>query len=280
MFRVGAVFPVEPVTPQITIAAMYRLYVDEVGNDDVSSLDNENERFLSLTGVIMTVRDARDFLGVRMDSLKIDLFNHDPDDPVVLHRKKILKASGPFATLQEPARRAIFDSRIMTIKQETPYRVITALLDKRAMLRKHHWRSRHPYHFLMEVLVEKFVQFLERHQAIGDIMPESRMGKKDENLQKAFIDARDRGTYYVSQDRIRRRLPSCHLKFRRKQDNIAGLQLADLLAHPSHMVIREMMGHDVALGPYCQRVKNLLLHEKYDRSEKGRILGYGVKWLP
>lgn len=76
-------------------------------------------------------------------------------------------------------------------------------------------------------------------------------------------------------------MPSSNLKFRYKRDNVAGLQLADLLAHPSHMVIRERMGHEVTLGGFCKQVAEMLNGSKYDRSATSNaIVGYGMKWLP
>jgi hypothetical protein len=259
---------------------MYRLYVDEVGTDDVGSVETDSERFLSLTGVAMRVDVARDELEPQMNRLKADIFEHDPDEPIVLHRKKIVKLNGDFGVLRDAELRAQFDEAAMRLKTNIDYRVITALIDKKAMLRKEAWTNKQPYHYLMEVLAEKFVRFLERANDIGDIMPEGRLGKKDERLQHAFVRVRARCTYFVARERIQRRLPSAHLKFRYKSNNVAGLQLADLLAHPSHMTIRERMGHEVHLGSYCRGVKELLMQRKYDRSERGNILGYGMKWLP
>lgn len=259
---------------------MYRLYVDEVGTDDVGAVETDSERYLSLTGVAMRTDVARDVLTPRLNKIKAEIFNHDPDEPIIFHRKKIVKESGPFCILTNKDRRELFDREMMSIKYEAEYKVITALIGKKAMLKKEAWNNKHPYHYLMEVLVEKYARFLERMDDIGDIMPEGRMGKKDERLQSAYIGVRARGTYYVSRDRIQRRIPSSHLKFRYKRDNVAGLQLADLLAHPSHMIIRERMGHAVKLGSYCCAVKNLLMKEKYDRSNGGNIIGYGMKWLP
>lgn len=259
---------------------MYRLYVDEVGTDDVTSVDGDNERFLSLTGVAMLTSEARDSLQPRLDALKADIFNHDPDNPIILHRKKIVKMNGPFGALGDNELRARFDGHVLAAMTDCDYRVISALIDKKAMLRKLAWSNKEPYHYLMEVLVEKYVQFLERHNAIGDVMPEARMGKKDERLQAAYMAVRGSGTYFVPPARMHERVPSSQLKFRYKKDNIAGLQLADLLAHPSHIIIREKMGHPVKAGSFCERVKGLLLASKYDRSGTGRITGYGMKWLP
>lgn len=259
---------------------MYRLYIDEVGTDDVQSVTADNERYLSLTGVAMPVNEARDKLAPRFATLKASVFNHDPDEPIILHRKKIVKASGPFASLRNVETRTQFDALVFDAMQHCQYRVITALIDKKAMLGKASWQNKEPYHYLMEVLVEKYVQFLERMNDIGDIMPEGRLGKKDEKLQAAFLRTKSSGTYYVPRARMQARIPSSNLKFRYKRDNVAGLQLADLLAHPSHMIIRDRMGHDVQLGDFCQRVSTLLREQKYDRSAGGTIVGYGMKWLP
>ncbi|ANY18664.1 hypothetical protein A6F68_00128 [Tsuneonella dongtanensis] len=260
---------------------MYRLYIDEVGTDDVQSVSEDNERYLSLTGVAMQVAEARDELAPRFAAIKATVFNHDPDDPIIFHRKKIVKSNGAFSGLREQQRRDEFDALILSAMADCQYRVITALIDKKAMLAKWRWTNKQPYHYLIEVLVEKYVQFLERQGAIGDIMPEGRLGKKDERLQSAFIEVKSKGTFYVSRDRMKERIPSSHLKFRYKRDNVAGLQLADLIAHPSHMLIRARMGHEVSLGSFCKQVEALLKSQKYDRSpSSGAIVGYGMKWLP
>jgi len=259
---------------------MYRLYVDEVGTADLGSVNTDSERYLSLTGIAMPIAEARDVLSPRIASLKAEVFDHDPDDPIILHRRKIVKRSGPFGVLVNDELRAKFDNLILGVMAECDYSVITALIDKRAMLAKAAWTNKEPYHYLMEVLVEKYVQFLERNNSIGDIMPEGRMGKQDQRLQNAFIGVMARGTYYVPRARMREQIPSSNLKFRYKKDNVAGLQLADLLAHPSHMAIREMMGHSVDLGGFCNQVKAILKGHKYDRSNTGRVTGYGMKWLP
>jgi hypothetical protein len=148
------------------------------------------------------------------------------------------------------------------------------------MLRKENWREKHPYPYLMAIMVDKFSRFLERHNSIGDIMPEARMGKKDSQLQAAYEAVRRDGIFYVSGAQICRAIPSKNLKFRPKSDNVAGLQLADLLAHPSHMIVRERHEHTVHLGAFCNQIKEILLKGKYDRSHTGKIVGYGMKLLP
>lgn len=259
---------------------MYRLYVDEVGTDSLTHLDKDKHRFLSLTGVAMKVSQARDVLEPNLNWIKANVFEHDPDNPIILHRKDILGLKGPFGLLRDDKRKALFNKAIMRIFESTDYRVITALIDKEWMIQQTHWSKTHPYHYLMEILVEKYVQFLERKRSIGDIMPESRQGK-DQLLQKAYDDVRAKGTDFVNKQRIAAWVRAKQLKFRKKHDNTAGIQLCDLLAHPSHIYTRSLMRHDVCLGPFSQQVVDILIREKYDRSQgTGKIVGYGIKHLP
>jgi len=92
---------------------------------------------------------------------------------------------GAFQCLNDDATRKTFDDAILRMIQETEYTVITALIDKQWMLRQRHWTKNHPYHYLMEILVEKYARFLIRKNDIGDVMPESRQNPKDALLQKA-----------------------------------------------------------------------------------------------
>lgn len=259
---------------------MYRLYVDEVGTDSLTHLEKDKHRFLSLTGVAMKVADARDTLEPNLNWIKAKVFEHDPDIPIVFHRKEILGLKGPYQALRDADRKDLFNRSIMRLFHSTEYYVITALIDKQWMVKQTHWAKNHPYHYLMEILVEKYVQFLERKRLIGDIMPESRQGK-DGLLQKAYDSVRAKGTDYVNSRRIEAWIRAKNLKFRKKHENSAGLQLCDLLAHPSHIYTRSLMNHDVRLGDFSQQVVDILVRDKYDRSQaSGKIIGYGIKHLP
>lgn len=228
----------------------------------------------------MPVAHVRDEFTKNLDWIKAKVFEHDPDDPIVFHRKEILGFKGPYECLRQPARKKLFDKSILRLFSVSKYSVITALIDKEWMVKQEHWERRHPYHYLMEILVEKYAQFLERKKTIGDIWPESRQGK-DGLLQEAFDKVRANGTDFVNAARIASSIRAKNLKFRCKRDNIAGLQLCDLLAHPSHIFVRSIMKHEVTLGPFATQVAGILWSEKYDRSPwDGKVIGYGIKHLP
>ncbi|MCK0120106.1 DUF3800 domain-containing protein [Loktanella sp. F6476L] len=263
---------------------MYRLYLDEVGTDDLSHLENDNHRFLSLSGVIVELAHVEGFLNPAIRQLKHSVFEFDPDDVVHLHRSDIVKRKSVFGQLNDNKKRELFDGLVLNLVQNTEFRLITVVIDKLEMTRQHHWEQKHPYHYLMEIMVEKFVQFLERVDDIGDIMPEARQGKKDRKLQEVFSDAKQNGTRFLNGERgverIHSRIRGSQLKFRTKKDNISGLQLCDLVAHPSHMYIRSQKRHDVRLGAFAESILPVLIDVKYDRSAWGRVDGYGTKYCP
>ena len=259
---------------------MYRLYIDEHGVDRMTRVDEQKFRFLSLTGVAMKIDHARDYLVPAFNLIKSEVLDEDPDSPISLHRSDIRNSRGPFECLKDPNARKNFDERILRVMREAEYVVITVLVDKLEMTEKHYWENTHPYHFLMEVMVEKYVQLLKRKFSIGDIMPEARGNKQDKALQNEFEAIKRDGTRYASKHLVQERIPSSKLKFRTKKDCIAGLQLCDLLAHPSHYIIRKKLGHTVINAPFGSEVQKILTDQKYDRSAYNIIWGYGAKALP
>ena len=207
---------------------MYRMYLDEVGVDAMKRLNEDNFRYLSLTGVVMKKDHARDYLVPAFDRIKADILHQDPDSPICFHRVDIRNCRGPFEPLKDTSTREEFDRRILQVMSDADYRVITAFIDKQWMTGQTHWQQTHPYHFLMEIIVEKYAQFLHRMNSFGDIMPEARGKNQDNALQREFYGYRLGGTRYADYQMTRKRIPSTQLKFRTKKDNISGLQLCDL----------------------------------------------------
>jgi hypothetical protein len=259
---------------------MYRLYLDEVGNDDLTHVDDERHRYLSLTGVVMRQDYARDVATPELARFKADTLRHDADTPPILHRKHIMNKKGIFGCLVDDDKCSYFDDCLVQYLSNIEYAVITIVLDKKGMLHQRHWREKHPYHYLMSILVEKYTRFLARKSSIGDMMPEERKGIKDRELQTAYEKVRETGTDYAPRALIETHLRGKRLKFRDKEDNITGLQICDLIAHPSYVDVRRRQNHPIDARPFAQRVIPILQQIKYDRSDTGWVPGYGIKYLP
>ena len=100
-----------------------RLYIDEVGNDDMSPKAHvQNERYLSLTGVIMTIEQNDTVLRDRLDGLVREFVVDDPDHDVIIHRKEILHAEGQWSVLRRPETRAAFDEKLMRLLEDVQYK--------------------------------------------------------------------------------------------------------------------------------------------------------------
>lgn len=243
----------------------FRLYVDEVGNPDIGNSDNPNHRFLSLTGAIISLDYVKDSLHPEMEAVKAKYFGAHPDEPIIFHRKEMMSGKPPFRSLRNAATRRAFDAELLSCLRAWEYTVITVCLDKRTHKDAYETWRYDPYHYCMAVLLERFNYWLNRQSATGDVMAESRGGKEDRRLKDSFHRLWEQGTEYVAPKQFQASLTSSQLKVKPKTANISGLQLADIIAHPSRAEILDAEG---LLGrPLAEFSKRViaLLQEKYDR---------------
>lgn len=261
--------------------SLYRIYIDEVGNHDMTHADDPNQRFLSLTGVILESDYTLRTLQPEIEELKRRFFQRDPDVPIIFHRKELVNRRPPFQTLNDPAIEAAFNTALLEALTRWDYRVITVVLDKKEHRDRYRVWHHQPYHYCLQVLLERFVLFLQHRAVHGDVMIESRGGKEDEKLKESFRRLYARGTDFIAPDRWQAWLTSGELKVKPKSANIAGLQLADLVAHPSRreiLVQRHLMVDDRQIfgDQICD-----ILRAKYDRKPgTTRVEGYAKKLLP
>jgi len=99
---------------------LYRLYIDESGDhsygkkelqkwvikfkedtlevpiDHYPELERDEKRYLGLTGCIIESEEYRNIFHPRIEQLKQKYFPHNPDEPVIFHRKDIINKHGPF----------------------------------------------------------------------------------------------------------------------------------------------------------------------------------------
>ena len=250
----------------------YRIYVDEVGNPDLESSDDPNHRFLSLTGVILDLAHVETRVHPQMELLNAKYFRSHPDEPVILHRKELINARPPFDALRDRETAERFDRELLALMDSWEYTVITVCLDKKRHKETYTTWRYDPYHYCLAVLLERFVFFLNRAGATGDVIAESRGGREDMRLKASFARLWERGTDYMDPQQFRKALTSKQLEVKLKGNNIAGLQLSDLLAHPSRNEILQEQGYlQRELGPFARKVAEIL-KGKYDQ-RGGRLFG-------
>jgi hypothetical protein len=106
---------------------IFRLFVDEVGHASMKATEHPNERYLSLTGVIMRLQHEQEIFTPALDALKVRIFG---TPKIVLHRTEIVYRREPFDCLEDETLRSRFDDGVLELIQNTSYRVITVVIDK------------------------------------------------------------------------------------------------------------------------------------------------------
>ncbi len=253
-----------------------RLYVDESGDHGYKQLDSPDKRYLGLVGCWFDLQSYRENFQARFEALKQKYFPHDPDEPVVLHRKELLNKDGIFRVLLDPDKEASFNEELLSLIQESQFTVIAVVIDKRAHRDRYGEAAWHPYHYCLMAILERYCGYLNFTNQRGDVLAESRGGTEDHQLKQAYKRIYESGTWYRPGAWFQKVLTSHELKLKPKSKNIAGLQLADIIAHPVKQEILAEKGkipaQEGAFGrQICSRLKG-----KYNREVfKGQTWGYG-----
>jgi hypothetical protein len=257
---------------------MFRLFIDEFGHHDMKSSDDPNQRYLGLSGVIMRVSYAEGRFAERLAGIKQEVFGRSDFS---LHRREILDAkTQPFARLRDHTLRKKFDAFIFDLIETATYRVVTVIIDKKEHRERYAVWHFQPYHYCLTVLLERYALFLSTQNDIGDVMAESREKKDNKRLSRAYQYLYRNGTDNVAATFFQRWLSTTEIKIKRKTDNVAGLQLADLIVNPSCRELICAREGTLMTADFSKKVVEILYREKYRRSSSGKVAGWGTKWLP
>jgi hypothetical protein len=178
--------------------------------------------------VVMERNVYRDQALPKFNGFKLRYFSHEG---INLHSRDIRLAAGPFSLLQNPVVRPKFMGELGEIVERLPFTLFISGIRKEEYLKRHGRDGVNPYDLALEFTMESLVAFLE---AAGEtqlpIVAEARGKREDNALEQAFYRTLTRGTASVSVERFKRL--NCALTFQPKKNNIIGVQLADLCAHP------------------------------------------------
>lgn len=258
----------------------YRLYIDESGDHTYSKINESEKRYLGTTGVIFESEYYRREFHQQFEDFKQKYFPHSPDEPVILHRKELIGRHGPFWRLRDTEKEKAFNEDFLKLLQEKDYLVVSVVIDKRAHVDRYKESALHSYHYCLVAMLERYCGFLNFFNAQGDVVAESRGGKEDMQLKEAYQRAYESGTQFRGPEFFQKTLTSKEIKVKLKSANIAGLQLADLLAHPCKNEIlfeqkRIEKWEEVFGTKVCQCVS-----KKYNRHVfQNRVQGYGKVFL-
>jgi len=241
---------------------MKMLFLDESGDHNLTVVDPFYPVFV-LGGVIIDQDYADGQLCDELDRFKQRLFG---TTDIVLHTADITRNRNGFEELKDPDFRAGFYEDLNALMRRLEFQVLACVIQKDEHLIRYGAAALDPYILSLDILIERFWHALKGGS--GAIITERRGRSLDRQLELAWENLKNQGTNYVRAIDIERRILG--LNHRPKSDNLAGLQLADLVVSP--------IGHSV-LGKPPKEDWNVL-QDKFRRGPDGQFNGYGLVVLP
>ena len=281
----------------------YRLYIDESGDhtygrkeskplriidgdctyetaavDHYPQMEKNDKRYLGLSGCIIKLDYYREEFGPTIESFKRDFF--DPDERVILHAKDIMQKRGPFHILQNEDTRERFNAGLLDIIANAQYTVINVVLDKKNHVERY-IEAWHPYHYCLANMLMRYCFFLARHQAKGDVLAESRGTEEDMALKTAYTRLYENGTGVKAGPFFQQHLTSKEIKIKPKVNNVAGLQLADMLAHPlkKYTLLQKGILAEADGDYFWKKVVDAAKMKLDCRATDGFVDGYGLVFI-
>ena len=243
----------------------YSLFLDEI-------YTGGHFKHFCLAGVIIKTDVYTNVIIPEVENIKRNFFNGNTS--VVLHAQKIQdrKDNTPFSVFQDPKLRDEFWDRSSKLLSQNDIRGLAVAVNEE-QLKTMYPRVRNIYFPALQVIVENFVHFLESVNGFGTISIESTNPSPeqfDDQLSQHFHHLKANGTLFYNQRIIQSRLGQ--ISFPLKEDNIIGLQLADLIPNTLN---RQLSGHKLRTNGLMDVFESIA----YDGfcNQKDR---FGIKVIP
>jgi len=244
----------------------YFFFLDETGDHGLSFIDKNFPLFL-LCGCLINEdrlkeveQEVKDFKG-----------RYFKTDKVILHSREIRRCEGPFQILFDLDLKAKFYRDLNIVIGKGDYFLIGAGINKEEHIKRYGKGARDPYSLSLSFVMERLVFCLDKMDtdSIVEVVVEERGRKEDSILLSHYNMIMDRGTYYVSPERFKKKV--VRFDFHPKRDNVIGLQLADLCAYP---LARNILNPEVPYEPFN------VIERKIYCDVKGEYIGWGLKVFP
>ena len=235
----------------------YIVYVDESGDHSLASIDKDYPYFV-LAFCVFHKQSYIDGVVPQLQAFKFEFFGHDM---VVLHEHEVRKSKPPFNILLDKTVREPFMLGLSQLVDGAPFEIIASVINKNAHLERYGERAHSPYDLSLLFCMERLQHLLAAKGQLEQqthIVLERRGRREDDDLELVFRRYCDQNNFPF--------LPV----FAHKQNNSAGLQLADLVARP--------IGRHVMNPGQPNRAYEILRKKLYQPN--GVADGWGLKVFP
>lgn len=208
----------------------YIVYVDESGDLGLRNID----RGFPLFCLAMCVFPIQDYANTTVPAISALKFQHWGHDGVILHENEIRQRKGDFkGIIQNKENELQLIKDVHNIITEANFQIVASVINKAALIKKYSnpWS---PYELAVHFCLERLHRLMIGKGQPGKtvhVVFESRGKKEDHELELAFrriIAGNNSWGWEVSDFGT----ISYEPKFLPKKTNIAGLQVADLVARP------------------------------------------------
>lgn len=258
------------------MAPSFRVFIDESGDHTYKHLTDLSRRYLGLTAIVVRKTTYDALVPSALEALKAKYLRYDPDDPPILVRQRMIGRKGPFGRLVDKAVNDAWCKDLLAFLSTLDAQVFTVVMDKKSHFDAYATSSWNAYDYSLHVLLNRIRGWLKLRGASADVMPEARGKNEDDQLLQAYTALRTHGVVnsqgvWGTAAEYCAAFPEDELHFRLKTHNVAGLQIADLIAAEQKLLTVEEnkrpMPHPI--GPFGQQV-NAVINGKVN--QYGRYL--------
>lgn len=241
------------------------MFLDESGDHNLEIIDSSYPMFV-LAGCVFDLEYYSDFVEPEIKKIKL---KHFGSEDIILRSYDIRKQRGEFSVLIDKDRRKNFYEEMGALLGSLDYLIIAAAIDKNALKSKYTSPS-NPYSLCLQFILERAIMCLGRTGNKMLFRIESRETHNDRVLSEVYEDFRKNDHQLFKKEEIQSKLVD--LSFNQKPQNIAGMQIADLVAYPIGKW---------ALDPNGERRTFDIVESKFHKSPRtGDYINYGLKIFP
>jgi len=241
----------------------YHLYIDECGDQNLEAFSPTFPIF-TLCGILVR-DDLVPQLEGQVRALKQEFWGNRQ---IILHSRDIRKCQNGFEVLFDlDVKRRFYESINQLLGQRGVYVIVSCSILKEPYIRQF-GRFNDVYGQSLSFVLERAIFCVDNQCPDGQgrisAIVERRGKREDKNLMNYYQQLLDKGTYWVTAERMKSRM-TC-LDFKWKSEDIAGLQIADLIAYP---LTRHVLNPQAVNLPYDVLAPNIFM-------EDGKLLGLKI----
>lgn len=247
--------------------AEYRTFMDESGDSNILKI-NQKFPVFCLTSCTFEKNYYQAYVIPELDNFKMHFWGRTD---IVLVSSQIRKHTGDFAIFNDQAIKKEFYTYLDELIAKLDFFIIAVVIKKNLYITKSYGLFYDSYHLALEFIMERLVKTFRKETPEGScfITAESRGRKEDNDLIYVFNHLQLNGNEYIPTFQN-----ITNLWMAKKDKNLAGLQIADLVAYPIATKILDLQ----KANPVFDLIKAKICHGP--ASKNNTIYGYGLKVFP